>query len=977
MLAASILVGLLVMAVAIPARLDLGNRMKRWVHGDSELILKVAAELEEAEHHVRDMTLAKVPIRWFTWKYRLRFLGMLVVALVGWFCGIDNWWVAVTVGVLLGLQGALEAFLMPLLGQNQMVDDRDCLEWAWFALGVFGRIAMAAAGCLLMLSGMDWIDDGKAQGIFPMLGGLVVIMIGHMPGAWCERFSRKRRDGGFAEKTSADSILFLRSFSDDALHVSCPFNIMGLGAPLLPGGFVRFEEILVDILRTQGPVVAIGRPGEAVPELGAVRTYWPDDQWQDAVRLTANRCLAVVLLAGASDGLAWELENLRQWGLLGKTLVLLPPDPDADRSRERLGKVLDFLAPGAPPCDLEMAPVLWTGIRIMPNGVAVHYLSEGRHWEGYFRTTVALLGELTGTWNPPRHGMLRDEWRDLNEVSAVAVDLEDGLQLLKERRDNRPKPPVPKQKRYPALEFEKLRFPTDVKVGLKINSGVKSYDNKRFPDAAKKLEKALELLDPEVTPCMWAIVWTLLSDSEWRTNQKAGKMILDEVVQVFESLEDAPKRINFMGNSLTPPQVQLTLMELSWEIVNTEGRWKEGAEIFRLGTRAGESQGDWEEIAKMHLKVGTCRSSMGDHPAAKKSFQAALRIATDLGNVPLQLEAYEGLAGASRALGDKLDALDFLDVWERLRRQAGFTEETKWSRSSREIMMKELLDHPEEENRSGGSDEFRVPLVIKFSEALGLLASLEVGIEGFLWGEEGRFCEPRFDHAANPFRKVEDKSPGDEVDRFHPNCDESGILRFREGENLVLDFPARRVCHQGFVRFDDEPEGEVHVADLRSSCGPAWVWMTDERLVWMAEAADDLRVQGHVRYPWITGVWYRARTRFLLDSALRVEFLEALPDGNGDFCHTVELRFPRGFDATSLSRSLIAECARHHLRRGVSEEVQERLERIQNLPHYFHPEDPEFRGVRLPVFVRFPGGARYLDGCGEPDAWTIGDDWGW
>ena len=115
MLAVSILVGLLVMAVAIPARLDLGNRMRRWVHGDPELILKVAAELEEADHHVRDMTLAKVPTRWFTWKYRLRFLGMLAVALAGWSCGIDNWWVAVTVGLLLGLQGALDAFLMPLV----------------------------------------------------------------------------------------------------------------------------------------------------------------------------------------------------------------------------------------------------------------------------------------------------------------------------------------------------------------------------------------------------------------------------------------------------------------------------------------------------------------------------------------------------------------------------------------------------------------------------------------------------------------------------------------------------------------------------------------------------------------------------------------------------------------------------------------------------------------------------------------------
>ena len=43
------------------------------------------------------------------------------------------------------------------------------------------------------------------------------------------------------------------------------------------------EQELADILEHVGPVVAVGKPGEPLPELGAARLYVSHDEWQGKV----------------------------------------------------------------------------------------------------------------------------------------------------------------------------------------------------------------------------------------------------------------------------------------------------------------------------------------------------------------------------------------------------------------------------------------------------------------------------------------------------------------------------------------------------------------------------------------------------------------------------------------------------------------------------------------------------------------------
>jgi len=96
-------------------------------------------------------------------------------------------------------------------------------------------------------------------------------------------------------------VVLLRSFDDDDL-IDPSFSAT---TQIFPG---RYEERLVRALRRIGPVVALGRPGEPEPELGASRLYVEDQHWQEAIRYLLREARAVVAIVGRTRGLWWEIE---------------------------------------------------------------------------------------------------------------------------------------------------------------------------------------------------------------------------------------------------------------------------------------------------------------------------------------------------------------------------------------------------------------------------------------------------------------------------------------------------------------------------------------------------------------------------------------------------------------------------------------------------------------------------------------------
>jgi hypothetical protein len=102
------------------------------------------------------------------------------------------------------------------------------------------------------------------------------------------------------ETTKSDTrppIVFLRSFYQDP-YMSAE------------------EQKLEDALKRFGPFIAIGNPEDKLPPLGAGRFYVGSKNWQSKVIDLLDRAALVIILAGSTPGLAWEISQVR---------LLVPP----------------------------------------------------------------------------------------------------------------------------------------------------------------------------------------------------------------------------------------------------------------------------------------------------------------------------------------------------------------------------------------------------------------------------------------------------------------------------------------------------------------------------------------------------------------------------------------------------------------------------------------------------------------------------
>ena len=127
-----------------------------------------------------------------------------------------------------------------------------------------------------------------------------------------------------AERTRVPPVLYLRSFADD-------------DSAARRHGALTEEEQLAKALAWIGPLFAVGKPGETLPQVGAQRIYVGDDQWQARVSELMAQARLVVLRTGSTGGFRWEVE---------RALAALTPDRlllVADDARE-LRAVLHAIA---------------------------------------------------------------------------------------------------------------------------------------------------------------------------------------------------------------------------------------------------------------------------------------------------------------------------------------------------------------------------------------------------------------------------------------------------------------------------------------------------------------------------------------------------------------------------------------------------------------------------------------------------------
>lgn len=103
-----------------------------------------------------------------------------------------------------------------------------------------------------------------------------------------------------------------------------PFNIDGTPISGFQALITTYEERLSKALRPLGPFIAIGRPKERIPELGAAKMYLNDESWQNDVGTLAENAALIVLHLGVSEGILWELQTVLTFVKPQQIILSLP-----------------------------------------------------------------------------------------------------------------------------------------------------------------------------------------------------------------------------------------------------------------------------------------------------------------------------------------------------------------------------------------------------------------------------------------------------------------------------------------------------------------------------------------------------------------------------------------------------------------------------------------------------------------------------
>lgn len=201
-----------------------------------------------------------------------------------------------------------------------------------------------------------WLDDGtglRQLAAWPLLvlAWLLATALLHAAGSVLLERALRQRSPNAAAVLAADPrppVLYLRPFDEDLRQDRQGRRLRFVPAPVMG---LSLEQLISRLLGGLGPLVAIGRPGEALPPLGFARLYARDDEWQGSVLGLLDRAAAVVLVAGTSPGLLWELEQVLRRVPLSRVLIVIPawPGHDHDSFRrlvaERLGLQVPTLNP--------------------------------------------------------------------------------------------------------------------------------------------------------------------------------------------------------------------------------------------------------------------------------------------------------------------------------------------------------------------------------------------------------------------------------------------------------------------------------------------------------------------------------------------------------------------------------------------------------------------------------------------------------
>lgn len=211
---------------------------------------------------------------------------------------------------------------------------RVVLLMAGFSLGMLSLALTPFKSVALLLGGI-------------LFGALSLVVrrayIEHAP----ER-ARTRLDALRADRRATALLLRPFGLEGQAFAPQRPFGLMAL--PPTP-----VEEAMARAVGRAMPALAVGRPGDDLPRGHAVRLYASELGWQPLVSELIGRSDWLLVRAGASDGIRWEVEEIRRQGRLCDCVIALVDWEGYPFGQERYAQFADAFAG-------------WTGIALPERG---------------------------------------------------------------------------------------------------------------------------------------------------------------------------------------------------------------------------------------------------------------------------------------------------------------------------------------------------------------------------------------------------------------------------------------------------------------------------------------------------------------------------------------------------------------------------------------------------------------------------------
>ena len=239
---------------------------------------------------------------------------------------------------------------------------------------------------------------------------------------------------GLAEDDILEPTAVLRRTGDTRKPVLYlrPFSVDVTTSRTGTRGEVRAESAFLQPLEKLGPVVAIGRPGESRPPAGgATRIYAEiadiDKDWQRLFHKLLGESAYVVLFAGVTGNVTWEIDQVFRRDPFIPTILLSPFFSAPSWNKNNRAAMMEFQqafhqTTGVVLSELESCPVIYFAERGKPISFGRR---EGLVGLAYLNSYLPALVSLLHTIDPKLAQPYRttQRWLWIGGAIAMVIDI--------------------------------------------------------------------------------------------------------------------------------------------------------------------------------------------------------------------------------------------------------------------------------------------------------------------------------------------------------------------------------------------------------------------------------------------------------------------------------------------------------------------------------------------------------------------------